>query len=157
MAIHQLDHYLVRTPDLVRAIRFYEDVLGFHSGPRPPFAFAGAWMYTAPAKGDSEGCALVHLSQRQVEGALQGAGGSGGGTGTGAFDHIAFAASGIDELHARLERLGIAFRERKVPDLELHQVFIQDPDGVTIELNYADPDDIAAGQHSLARRSAAVG
>ena len=36
----------------------------------------------------------------------------------------------------RLEEQAIAVRHRKVPGLGLHQVFIQDPNGVTIELNY---------------------
>jgi catechol 2,3-dioxygenase-like lactoylglutathione lyase family enzyme len=146
MGIQKLDHYSVRTPDLARAMRFYEDALGFHPGPRPPFTFPGAWMYTAPEAGESEGRPIVHLIGDIKAQA---------GTGTGAVDHIAFAASGIGELHARLERHGIVFRERKVPLLGLHQVFVKDPDGVTIELNYADPGDIAAGQQSLDRRSAA--
>ncbi|MDB5951993.1 MAG: glyoxalase/bleomycin resistance protein/dioxygenase [Massilia sp.] len=151
MGIRQLDHYSVRTADLARAIRFYEDALGFHSGPRPPFNFPGAWMYTAPQmgeSGESEGRPIVHLI---------GDDGAHGGNTTGALDHIAFAASGVKELHARLERHGLAFRERKVPNLGLHQVFVKDPDGVTIELNYADAADIAAGQHSLDRRSAQAG
>ena len=154
MGIEQLDHYSIRTPDLARAIRFYEDALGFHPGPRPPFDFSGAWMYTAPAAGASEGRPIVHLTQ---VGAAAGGGDGGTATATGALDHIAFAASGIGELHARLDRLGMVFRERIVPTLGVHQVFIQDPDGVAIELNYADPDDIAAGQHSLERRSIAAG
>ena len=155
MGIEQLDHYSIRTPDLARAMRFYEDVLGFRSGPRPPFNSAGAWMYAAPAAGDSAGRAIVHLSQ--VDGAPRSVDGTGGTGGTGALDHIAFAASGIGALHARLDRLGMVFRERRVPDLGLHQVFVKDPDGVTIELNYAAAHDIAAGQHSLERRSTAAG
>jgi catechol 2,3-dioxygenase-like lactoylglutathione lyase family enzyme len=135
MGIQKLDHYSVRTPDLARAMRFYEDALGFYPGPRPPFTFPGAWMYTAPEAGESEGRPIVHLI---------GDAGAQAGTGTGAVDHIAFAASGIGELHARLDRHGIAFRERKVPSTGMHQVFVRDPDGVTIELNYADPADIAA-------------
>jgi catechol 2,3-dioxygenase-like lactoylglutathione lyase family enzyme len=152
MGIQKLDHYSVRTPDLAGAIRFYEDALGFYSGPRPPFNFPGAWMYTAPEAGESEGRPIVHLIG--VDGTL---GGAQAGTATGAVDHIAFAASGVKELHARLDRHGIAFRERKVPSTGMHQVFVKDPDGVTIELNYADPGDIAAGQQSLDRRSAAAG
>jgi catechol 2,3-dioxygenase-like lactoylglutathione lyase family enzyme len=146
MGIQQLDHYSVRTPDLARAMRFYEDALGFHPGPRPPFTFPGAWMYSAPEAGESEGRPIVHLIG-DVNAYV-------GGT-TGGLDHIAFAASGVKELHTRLERHGIVFRERKVPALGLHQVFVKDPDGVTIELNYADPADIAAGQQSLDRRAAA--
>jgi hypothetical protein len=30
----------------------------------------------------------------------------------------------------------VAFRERNVPSLGLHQVFFEDPSAVTIELNY---------------------
>jgi catechol 2,3-dioxygenase-like lactoylglutathione lyase family enzyme len=150
MGVQQLDHYSVRTPDLARATRFYEDALGFYSGPRPPFTFPGAWMYTAPdaEAGESEGRAIVHLI---------GDDNARGGSTTGGLDHIAFAASGVEELHARLERHGIVFRERSVPRTGIHQVFLKDPDGVTIELNYADPDDIAAGRQSLGRSAAAAG
>lgn len=147
MGIQQLDHYSVRTTDLARAMRFYEDALGFYSGPRPPFTFPGAWMYTTPGADESAGRAIVHLI---------GDDNARGGSSTGGLDHIAFAASGIGELHARLERHAIVFRERKVPALGVHQVFLKDPDGVTIELNYADAGDIAAGQLSIDRRSAAA-
>jgi hypothetical protein len=30
----------------------------------------------------------------------------------------------------------VPYRERTVPDLNLHQVFLDDPSGVVIELNY---------------------
>ena len=32
---------------------------------------------------------------------------------------------------------GVAFRERGVPGLALHQIFLTDPNGITIELNFA--------------------
>jgi catechol 2,3-dioxygenase-like lactoylglutathione lyase family enzyme len=148
MGIEKLDHYSVRTMDLERAIKFYDDALGLQAGYRPPFRFPGAWLYAAPQPGETEGKAIVHLigvdpgdtaavaeylgDQREAEKA-----------GTGAFDHIAFAASGIADMRARLGRHGIAFRERRVPNMELHQVFIHDPEGVMIELNYSHPDDLA--------------
>lgn len=142
MGIEKLDHYSVRTVDLQRAIRFYEEVLGFHAGPRPPFRFPGAWMYTPAQPGEAEGNSVVHL----IGVDLEDAGGLTDYLGgkhppakpdTGALDHIAFAATGISELHARLKLHGIRFHERKVPNMDLHQVFIEDPDGVTIELNYS--------------------
>ena len=37
---------------------------------------------------------------------------------------------------ARLEARGIPARQREVPGLGLRQLFVQDPNGVTIELNY---------------------
>lgn len=149
MGIQRLDHYSVRTTDLQRAIRFYEDALGFHSGPRPSFRFPGAWMYTAPHADGRAGSAIVHLiGTGSVDGGLTdylGDKPAAAPAHTGALDHIAFAATGIADLYARLALRGIPFRQRQVPDLGLHQVFINDPDGVTIELNYASADDIAAG------------
>ena len=35
-----------------------------------------------------------------------------------------------------LEQLGISCRQRLVPGLSLYQLFLDDPDGVVIELNY---------------------
>jgi hypothetical protein len=35
-----------------------------------------------------------------------------------------------------LAALGIASRERAVPGLGLHQLFLEDPDGLVVELNY---------------------
>jgi catechol 2,3-dioxygenase-like lactoylglutathione lyase family enzyme len=148
MGIERLDHYSVRTMDLERTIQFYQDALGLRAGFRPPFRFPGAWMYAAPLAGEAEGKAIVHLIgiDRADSGAVAEYLGDQRGAermGTGAFDHIAFAASGIAEMRARLGRHGIAFRERRVPNMELHQVFIHDPEGVMIELNYSHPDDLA--------------
>ena len=42
-----------------------------------------------------------------------------------------------------LEKHGVPARHRKVPDVNLHQVFVHDPNGVLIELNY--PADEGAG------------
>src|SRR5262249_16282764 len=47
MNIGVLDHYNVSTRKLGETIRFYEDVLGMKNGPRPPFNFPGAWIYSA--------------------------------------------------------------------------------------------------------------
>ena len=55
---------------------------------------------------------------------------------TGSIDHIAFEATGLKAMIARLEQRGVAAHHRKVPDLDLHQVFVHDPNGVRIELNY---------------------
>jgi hypothetical protein len=40
------------------------------------------------------------------------------------------------DMRKRLGRHKVPFRERTVPSLGLHQVFIEDPSQVTIELNY---------------------
>ena len=56
--------------------------------------------------------------------------------GTGALDHVAFAATGREAMIERCRRHKVEFFERAVPLLGLHQMFIKDPNGVMIELNY---------------------
>ena len=63
--------------------------------------------------------------------------------GSGAVDHIAFSADGLAAMQAHLRGLGIAFRERTVPSVGLHQLFLTDPCGVVIELNYAATEQAA--------------
>jgi catechol 2,3-dioxygenase-like lactoylglutathione lyase family enzyme len=46
-SIGVLDHYNVSTRKLKATVQFYEEVLGFVNGPRPPFNFPGAWPYSA--------------------------------------------------------------------------------------------------------------
>jgi hypothetical protein len=55
---------------------------------------------------------------------------------TGALDHIALAVTGRAAMLERCGRGNVSFFERTVPTLGLHQVFIKDPNGVTIELNF---------------------
>jgi catechol 2,3-dioxygenase-like lactoylglutathione lyase family enzyme len=69
---------------------------------------------------------VVHLVGGRNDGALKN---------TGSFDHVAFAATDLDAVRARLVKAGIAFRETAVPGRPLHQIFFADPDGVKIELN----------------------
>lgn len=56
--------------------------------------------------------------------------------GSAAVDHLALLATDLSGMHERLRAASLAFRERTVPSLGLHQVFVEDPSGVTIELNF---------------------
>lgn len=159
MPIESLDHYSVRTVNVDRAVMFYERTLGFRRGARPAFNFPGAWLYRVAADGEITGGSVVHivgidpndsaglsdyLGEKPASQAV----------GSGALDHIAFVACDITTMYTEMRRQKIDFRERKVPNMALHQIFIEDPDGVTIELNYAHPDDLAAGQLNLACKPA---
>lgn len=133
MAITRLDHYSIRTTDLAATERFYADVLGFSVGPRPNFPFPGVWLY-------QDAIAVVHvvgIDPNNPDG-LKGYLGDKdmNATGTGTIDHVAFTASDLTAMRARFQTAGIAFRERQVPSLQLDQVFLEDPNGVTIELNF---------------------
>jgi catechol 2,3-dioxygenase-like lactoylglutathione lyase family enzyme len=52
------------------------------------------------------------------------------------LDHIAFFASDWPACRERLDALGVRHTQRLVPILGVLQVFLADPDGVRIELNY---------------------
>ena len=128
MPIAELSHCAIRTSDLDASRRFYCEVLGLTVGPRPPFGFPGLWLYNG--EHDRYHNAVVHLIG--VDGSDRPA-----RTDTGALDHVAFMAHGLADMRARLESLGISYRQREVPALGLQQLFLVDPSGVRIELNYA--------------------
>ena len=139
MPIGKLDHYSVRTLDIDASRRFYIEVMGFEAGFRPSFNFPGLWLYNGAPYPAS--CGVVHivgvdLNDPQGLKDYLGDRDLGSLTGTGTVDHMAFAATGLADMRARLKRHRIAYRERTVPSLGLHQVFFEDPSSVTIELNY---------------------
>jgi catechol 2,3-dioxygenase-like lactoylglutathione lyase family enzyme len=139
MPVGKLDHYSIRTLDVEASRRFYTDVMGFEVGFRPPFDFPGLWLYNGAPYPAS--CGVVHIvgvDPANPQGLKDYLGDRDLGSldGTGTVDHMAFAATGLADMRARLERHGIPYRERTVPSLGLHQVFLEDPSRVTIELNY---------------------
>ena len=49
---------------------------------------------------------------------------------------MAFFATGLKDMLQRLESKGIEPRRRDVPGIGLHQLFLDDPNGIVVELNY---------------------
>jgi catechol 2,3-dioxygenase-like lactoylglutathione lyase family enzyme len=138
MPIRKLAHYSVRTPDLEVSRRFYTEVLGFRVGYRPDFDFPGHWLYMGGDEADFGVVHLIGIDPKDPQGLVDYLGEKAASSlnGSGAVDHLAFLATDWRGMRATLERAGLAFRERSVPDLGLHQVFVEDPSGVTIELNF---------------------
>jgi catechol 2,3-dioxygenase-like lactoylglutathione lyase family enzyme len=83
MSVGVLDHYNVSTRKLNETVQFYEDVLGFMNGPRPPFNFPGAWLYSA-------GHPVLHLNDISQTDKQQ-------RPDTGVIDHVAFGSRGFEE------------------------------------------------------------
>lgn len=144
MALTKLAHFSIRTTDLERSCAFYERILGFRRGYRPPFDFPGAWLYMGDDEADYGTVHIIGVDPDDPSGLSAYLGDKPlPAPGTGTLDHIAFLATGVRQMWATLRAEGIAWRDRTVPSLGLHQVFIEDPSGVTIELNY--PADEVAG------------
>lgn len=134
MSIDKLDHYSIRTRDLESTRRFYTEVIGFTVGPRPNFNFPGIWLY-------QDGVALVHVVGVDPDDpsgliAYLGDKALDESTGGGSIDHVAFIATDLEGMRTQFRGQDIAFRERSVPNLALHQIFLEDPNGITIELNF---------------------
>ncbi|MGJ5119970.1 VOC family protein [Bradyrhizobium oligotrophicum] len=122
VSVGVLDHFNIRTRNLAETVRFYEDVLGLENGARPDFAFPGAWMY-------SEGRPVVHLVDISPTSEAQ-------KPDSGVVHHVAFVSRGFAGMKARLAEKGMPFEARQVPGGDLWQIFVRDPNGVMIELNY---------------------
>jgi catechol 2,3-dioxygenase-like lactoylglutathione lyase family enzyme len=143
MSLSSLDHCSIRTVKLKETRDFYIDILGMDDGDRPEFPFPGNWLYV-------DGIAVVHLvgvDPDDPSGLQQYLGGDISAEaldGSGAFDHIAFRAKDPEVLIQRLKDKGYPFRERQVPSMDLFQVFVEDPNGITVELNYWAEDQKAA-------------
>jgi catechol 2,3-dioxygenase-like lactoylglutathione lyase family enzyme len=133
MPIKRLDHYSIRTTDLDSTTRFYTEVLGFEVGPRPVFPFPGVWLY-------NNGLPVVHvigIDPADTSGLMDYLGERNqDGKGSGMVDHVAFYADEIDEIRARIEATGAEYKERQVPALNLAQIFVEDPSGIVVELNF---------------------
>ena len=56
--------------------------------------------------------------------------------GEGTFDHVAFTCEDFDAMHSRLDSLGIQFRLADVPLTRTRQIFLRDPAGNGVELNF---------------------
>jgi catechol 2,3-dioxygenase-like lactoylglutathione lyase family enzyme len=130
-----LEHILVLSDDIDGTRDFYCAVVELSVGERPPLAFPGYWLY-----GDEDAAACVHVADRRAYAAHA----SGLGLavperdpGVGPVDHIAFRAEDYDGLLERLSRLGIAAVTNAVPGGP-RQVFVQDPNGVRVEISVRD-------------------
>ena len=134
MGVSRLEHVNIRCARLAATKAFYIDIIGLTEGPRPAFPFGGAWLYC----GDT---AVVHLVEAADHpgswtGTLQRESDTRPGLDTGAFDHVAFHGEDFAGMRERLQAKGLAFRERVVPGGALRQLFVPDPEGVMVELNF---------------------
>ena len=132
MPLLRMEHYLVLSDDIDKTRDFYRDVLGLREGFRPNLEFPGYWLYVGETP-------CIHIAEWQTYAKWTAEVGipiSTKAQSTGAVDHIAFNASGFDEMRKRLESRGIDVSQNLLDDVGLRQLFFHDPNGVPIELNF---------------------
>lgn len=148
MPVYKLSHFSVRTTNMEASRRFYVDVMGFKEGFRPSFNFPGIWLYVGGDESDYGVVHIIGVDANDSSGLTDylGERGEQALNGSGVLDHVAFSASDLPEMYRRLKAKMLPYRERTVPNLGLHQIFVEDPSGVTIELNFpAEEVSIADG------------
>jgi catechol 2,3-dioxygenase-like lactoylglutathione lyase family enzyme len=146
MAQLKMNHLAIRSPDANATRDFFMKTLGLTVGPRPDFPFPGYWLYKESH--NSYLNALIHIVEidpNNPQGLIEYLGGKDIDTlhGTGAIDHVAFFATELENMLKHLNEIGVTYRERLVPTIKLHQVFLEDPNGITIELNYPAEERVA--------------
>lgn len=116
----RLDHFNITGPmELLEAAKaFYTEVLGLAVGPRPQVPVRGYWLYAGEQ-------AILHLAEGE---AVAGKGGY--------LDHIAFACDDLAGLQARLAAHNVAHTVHCFEAVKFTQIFLHDPAGIGVELNF---------------------
>jgi catechol 2,3-dioxygenase-like lactoylglutathione lyase family enzyme len=130
MTVKSLDHVNIQTRDVAGTARFFTDLLGLEA--RPPFAgvdpAAITWMW------DREGRPVIHITlpgqtfADQADAPI--------GVSTGPLHHVAFECDGHAAMLERIAAMGLVVRTRDIPQIGLRQIFVIEPNGVLLELNY---------------------
>jgi catechol 2,3-dioxygenase-like lactoylglutathione lyase family enzyme len=137
MALLHLEHFLIQCADINATRDWYVKVLGLREGEHPDFKFPVCWLYIAEKD-------VIHITEGgdnvsanrmkylgQQSNALQG---------SGVVDHVAFRCVGLKDTIAHLSALNVPFTKRQVDDQGLFQLFLIDPNGVKVELNFANAE-----------------
>jgi catechol 2,3-dioxygenase-like lactoylglutathione lyase family enzyme len=135
--LSHIEHFLIQAEDVAATREWYVRVLGMREGPHPDFKFPVCWLYL----GDVD---VVHLTQggaNVTENRIRYLGQQSQAVrGSGVVDHIAFRCTGLRDMLAHLKREKVGFDQRMVSDQGLYQIFMLDPNGLKIELNFANAE-----------------
>ena len=136
MKVTGLDHRGIRTAKLEASRHFYVDLLGLEQGHRPgALATKGYWLYAGETP-------IIHLIEK-----ADGSTGSGHTpkeklTDAGGLTHVALTVEKARDAVDRLTEEGIPYWDRLFRNPVMYQVFVEDPNGLLIELIDRNPGNI---------------
>ena len=121
MTVEYLHHISLAAPGnvLQEVVEFYGVALGLKPGPRPDFGIAGYWLY-------ADDHPIIHLIEDPGRPAEN----------SGHFDHFALRCEDIEAVSSRLDEHGIAYSRLDMSQLNQAQLFLKDPAGISVELNF---------------------
>ena len=119
--IQGMNHFTILAEDRDTTLGFYCGLLGLVDGPQPPFDFPGAWLY---APGGTQ--AVLHIVFGRPLPTMR----------TGVIDHMAFTATDLAGVKARLDAAGVPYDLRLLPGGGLWQLFCHCPNGARVELDF---------------------
>jgi catechol 2,3-dioxygenase-like lactoylglutathione lyase family enzyme len=119
--IQGMNHFTIVGEDRARTLDFYCGLLGLVEGYRPEIGIPGVWLY---APGTDQ--AILHIVWDRPMPATR----------TGVIDHMAFSASALAAVKARLDARGQAYDLRRQADSGTWQLFTFDPNGARVELDF---------------------
>ena len=123
MEVATIDHVNVETDELERSAKFYREVIGLKEGPRPDFDRPGFWMYAGEKP-------VVHIIKTDPNNKML------TGSKDASISHFSLQIKDFQGSKDHLDALGIKYDLLDVPETKVRQIFLEDPEGVLIELIY---------------------
>jgi lactoylglutathione lyase len=121
--IYELNHVAIHVKDVEASCEFYKKVLQLKQIPRPAFTFPGAWFQLGSIQ-------ELHIIGDRTDPVFSQNRGN----------HYALRVDELDGWERHFEKLGIAYRTRKMRPDGAWQIYVTDPDGHYVELYTPPPD-----------------
>ena len=145
MSVDHIQHILIHTDDVEETASWFEENLGLMRGAVPDFKVPVVWLYVGdvpaihiapfPEEGETQRFQDRYLGGRKTE----------VDWGSGVIDHVAFGCTGLAGMIDRLDTHKAKYLKRQANAGDLFQLFIDGPNGMRIELNFAAAEAEAAG------------
>jgi catechol 2,3-dioxygenase-like lactoylglutathione lyase family enzyme len=123
--IEGMNHFTITAENGAATLGFYCGLLGLVEGHRPDLGFPGAWLYPPGGKH-----AVLHIYWDRPMPTPR----------TGVIDHMAFTARGLADMKKRVDAAGVKYRLQQQAGAGTWQLFLEDPNGAKVELDF-DPSE----------------